>query len=212
MEINKVHNIDCREGLKKLKSNSVDSIITTHPYCVGTTSNGHKGSWHDNNLIIPFFDEIFNLWFKVLREGGSIYINTDWRTYPFLYPILYKYFNIKNCIVWDYERIKAGSHYRYSHEFVIFAIKGESKRKFSASERDVWRIRPINFTDNKNKLHQTQKPEDLIKKMIIDGTKEGDTILDCFMGSGTTGVICKKEKRNFYGFEIDEERCRIANE
>lgn len=211
IELNKIYNMDCLEGMKKIKSNSIDCIITDPPYCIGTTSNGNKGSWHDNNLVIPFFDNLFKEWKRVLKEGSSIYINTDWRTYPFLYPLLYKYFTIKNCIVWDYEWIKAGSHYRFSHEFIIFAINGEQKRKFSASERDVWRIKPINFTDVENKHHQTQKPDDLIRKMVIQGTNEGDLILDCFIGSGTTAIISKQEKRNFIGFEIDENNFNIAN-
>jgi site-specific DNA-methyltransferase (adenine-specific) len=211
LEINKIYNQDCLEGLQRIKDGQIDSIVTDPPYCVGTTSNGSKGSWHDNNLVIPFFDKLFKQWNRVLRESGTVYVNTDWRTYPFLYPLLYKYFNIKNCIVWDYEWIKAGSHYRFSHEFIIFAVKGDSPRMFSAKERDVWRIRPINFTDINNKLHQTQKPEDLVRKMVSEGSKEGDLILDCFCGSGTVPVVSKKERRNFIGFEIDEEMWNVAN-
>lgn len=211
LELNKIYNMDCLEGINKLPDKSVDCIITDPPYCIGTTSNGCKGSWHDNNLVIPFFDRLFAEWARVLKDGSSIYVNTDWRTYPFLYPLIYKHFTIKNCIVWDYEWIKAGSHYRFSHEFIIFAIKGEQKRKFSASERDVWRIKPINFTDTANKLHQTQKPIDLIKKMVLDGSMEGDVVLDCFMGSGTTALACAQNNRNFVGFEIDETMCLQAN-
>jgi len=210
LELNKVHNLNCLDGLKKLKKGSVDCIITDPPYCVGTTSNGHKGSWQDNNLIAPFFDELFRFWQRVLKEGGTIYVNTDWRTYPLLYPILRKYFDVRNCIVWDYEWIKAGIYYRYSHEFIIFATKGTPKRKFGGGERDVWRIKPINFSD-KNKLHQAQKPEELVRKMINHGSDSGDVVLDCFMGSGTTGVVCKEENRKFYGFEIDDVMCEIAN-
>lgn len=211
MEINKIYQGDCLELIKKIKTNSVDCIVTDPPYCIGTTSNGMKASWHDNNLVIPFFNKLFAEWNRVLKTGSSIYINTDWRTYPFLYPLLYKYFTIKNCIVWDYEWIKAGSHYRFSHEFIIFAIKGEQKRKFSASERDVWRIKPINFTNKDPTLHPTRKPDDLVRKMILQGSVVGDTILDVFIGSGTTAIVAKQEGRNFVGFEIDEKMCATAN-
>jgi site-specific DNA-methyltransferase (adenine-specific) len=47
--------------------------------------------------------------------------------------------------------------------------------------------------------------------MIRHGSSEGDLVLDCFMGSGTTAVVCKKEKINFIGFEIDEGCCANAN-
>lgn len=132
-----------------------------------------------------------------------MYFNTDWRTYPFLYPIIQNFFNVKNLIIWDYEWIKAGSHYRFSHEFIIYAVKGNAKRTFSASERDVWRIRPINFT-SKNKLHNAQKPIELVDKIITNSSNEGDIVLDTFMGSGTTAISCIRNNRNFIGFEIDE--------
>ena len=59
MEVNKIYNEDCLEGIKKIQNSSIDLIITDPPYCVGTTSNGVKGSWTDNNLIRPFFDSLF---------------------------------------------------------------------------------------------------------------------------------------------------------
>lgn len=212
LEVNKIYNMDCLKGLKKIKDNSIKLVITDPPYSVGTTSTGNKGDWLDNNLIIPFFE----IWFKeikrVLKKDGEIYINTDWRTYPLIYPIAVTTLCVKNCIVWDYEWIKAGSHYRFSHEFILYATKTyETKRKFSASERDVWRIKPINFT-LKIKRHQTEKPLALIRKMIQNSSEEGDLILDTFIGSGTTAVACKQLGRNFIGFEINPEYYKIANE
>lgn len=203
IQLNRIYNEDCLEGMKRIPDGYVDLVITDPPYCIGTTSNGKKGSWSDNNLIRPFFDMYFKELQRVLKSESELYINTDWRTYPFLYPIIQKYFNVKNLIVWDYEWIKAGSHYRFSHEFIIYATKGDVKRKFSASERDVWRIRPINFT-SKDKLHNAQKPLELIIKMIENSSIVGDTVLDTFMGSGTTAIGCLECKRNFIGFEIDE--------
>jgi len=203
IELNKIYNEDCLEGLKRIPDGTVDMICTDPPYCVGTTSNGHKGTFLDNNLVKPFFEQLFTEWERVLRDGAHIYINTDWRTYPFLYPILVKHFPVRNLIVWDYEWIKAGTFYRFSHEFIVFATKGDSKAGFSRSERDVWRIKPINFT-SKDKLHQAQKPSELVERMITNSTRVKETVLDCFMGSGTTAVACIETRRNYIGFEIDE--------
>ena len=75
--------------------------------------------------------------------------------------------NVKNCIVWDYEWIKAGSHYRFNHEFIIYGFK-KIKGIFSVS---VWRERPINFTGEK--WHQAEKPLNLIEKMVINSSKGG---------------------------------------
>ena len=52
--------------------------------------------------------------------------------------------------------------------------------------------------------HPTEKPESLLKRIILIGSKEGDTVLDPFMGSGTTGAVAKQLGRNFIGIEIDQ--------
>lgn len=204
MKLNKIYNEDCLEGMKQIPDKYIDLVVTDPPYCIGTTSNGCKGNWNDNNLIRPFFDTYFKELKRVCKTTAQLYINTDWRTYPFLYPIMQKYFNIKNLIVWDYEWIKAGNYYRFSHEFIIYAVcESCTKRTFNSGERDVWRIRPINFT-SKSKLHNAQKPIELVKKMILNSSKENDIVLDTFSGSGTTATACKALNRNYIGFEIDE--------
>ena len=189
---------------------SVDAVITDPPYSTGTSSNGVKVNWYDNSLVIPFFHQWFSEIKRVLKDDGEFYINTDWRTYPLLYPAAVSNLVVKNCIVWDYEWIKAGSHYRFSHEFIIYGLKNnETKRRYSASERDVWRIPPINFTSGE-KNHQAEKPLNLLFKMLNNSTNEGDTILDPFMGSGTTGVACVRLNRNFIGIEINPAYFEIA--
>ena len=201
---------DCLEEVKKIPDKSVDLVLTDPPYCIGTTSNGSKADFSDNNLIKPFFDLLFAEYKRVLKDDGSLYINTDWRTYPFLYPILQKHFAVRNCIVWDYEWLKAGTFYRFQHEFIMFATRPDCKRTFGNGERDIWRIRCINFTDKKNKLYQAQKPVELCEKAILNSSKEGDTVLDSFMGSGTTGVAAVKNGRSFIGIELQEKYFEIA--
>lgn len=71
--IDKIFNENCLEGLEKLSDNSVDLICADPPYCVGTTSNGLKGSFLDNNLIAPFFKQLFSQWQRVLKGGGDLY-------------------------------------------------------------------------------------------------------------------------------------------
>jgi len=201
---------DCLEVMKGIPDESIDLVVTDPPYSVGTTSTGNKGSWTDNNLIRPFFEIFFNEVKRVLKSSGEFYINTDWRTYPLLFPLIISAsLVIKNCIFWDYGWFKAGSHYRFSHEFIIYGLKNnETKRKFSASERDVWRIPPINFTQEKK--HPAEKPEELIEKMIINSTNENDLVLDPFLGSGTTAVAAKKLGRHYIGIEIEPKYVEIA--
>ncbi|MCL1932355.1 MAG: site-specific DNA-methyltransferase, partial [Candidatus Azobacteroides sp.] len=56
------------------------------------------------------------------------------------------------------------------------------------------------------------KPVELFEKFILDSTSEGDTVLDCFMGSGTLAIAAIKTKRNYIGFEIQEKYCKIAQD
>ncbi|HHX69576.1 MAG TPA: site-specific DNA-methyltransferase [Gallicola sp.] len=71
---------------------------------------------------------------------------------------------------------------------------------------------PINAKDKNNFNHPTIKPLEIINKLVKNSSRENDTVLDCFMGSGTTGVACKQQKRNFIGFEIDEKYFKIAEQ
>ena len=59
-------------------------------------------------------------------------------------------------------------------------------------------------------IHPTEKPENLLQRIILIGSKEGDTVLDPFMGSGTTGVVSKQLGRNFIGIEIDQSYFEMA--
>ena len=65
--------------------------------------------------------------------------------------------------------------------------------------------------NNLNKtLHSTQKPEELLERIILSSTKPGDFVLDPFFGTGTTGVVCKKYSRRFIGIEKNLEYMKAA--
>ena len=61
-----------------------------------------------------------------------------------------------------------------------------------------------------NKQHPTEKPIELMKLYIENSSNQNDTVLDPFMGSGSTGVACKNINRNFIGIELDENYFNIA--
>lgn len=62
----------------------------------------------------------------------------------------------------------------------------------------------------RHRQHPTQKPVELMEYLVRTHTNEGDTILDPFMGSGTTGVACKNLGRDFIGIELDSDYFKIA--
>ena len=72
---------------------------------------------------------------------------------------------------------------------------------------DILRYAP---TLSKDRDHPVQKPAELMQELIEVVTRENSTIVDCFMGSGTTGVACVQTGRNFIGIEIDEGYFKIA--
>jgi len=72
--------------------------------------------------------------------------------------------------------------------------------------RNLWEVN----AERHKTSHPTEKPERLLERIISIGSKEGDMVLDPFMGSGTTGVVAKRLNRNFVGIEIDNEYFSIA--
>ena len=91
------------------------------------------------------------------------------------------------------------------------------ERGFSLSEAELaWTSKdaPIRIFDYRrsdpDREHPTQKPLSLMTWCVLNNTKPGDTILDPFMGSGTTGVACVQTGRNFIGIEIDPGYFKIA--
>ena len=76
------------------------------------------------------------------------------------------------------------------------------------NHNNVWRSQKR----NNGKQHPTQKPIDLMERIIKTSSNQGDTVLDLFMGSGSTGVACMNTNRNFIGIELDEDYFNIARE
>ncbi|MED4353559.1 site-specific DNA-methyltransferase [Schinkia azotoformans] len=219
-----IYNIDCIRGAKQyLDDESVDLIVTDPPYNLGfggTTQTKTKRPRFEiianDKLSHAEYQSFTYKWlseaYRVLKIQCHIYVCIDWRMYPYMVLWMKKVgFIIKNCIVWDKQQMGMGWQYRFQHEFIIFAVKGSSnvRRIKSRKKIDIWRIPRI--SGNKM-IHPTEKPESLMKEIIINSSEEGELVVDFFMGSGPVAISAAQTNRRFIGFEIDEKYFKIVEE
>jgi len=101
-----------------------------------------------------------------------------------------------------------GGNWRPICEFILLL----TKRRFVTKSKNKSNILTYRRLSSQKMLHPTQKPVVLIEELISEPDYEPQVILDPFMGSGTTGVACKRLNRNFIGIELDEKYFNIAKE
>ena len=185
---------------------------------------GVKEAW-DKFSSYKEYDDFTNLWLKeckrILKKDGTIWlIGTYHNIYRLGYHLQNLNFWVLNDIIWNkvnpLPNFK-GTRFTNAHEVLIWATKSRnSKYTFNyhtmkimnnnKQMRSDWNIKVCQgkerLKDNLNKtLHSTQKPEELLYRIILSSTKKGDLVLDPFFGTGTTGAICKKLGRKFIGID-----------
>lgn len=211
LEKNNIYNIDALEAIKAVESESIDLIITDPPYFQGMTCNGKKGEFNDLAICKPFFVELAKEFQRVLKKTGKFYIFCDWRGYAFYYPIFAEYLPIRNLVVWN-KMSGMGNMYNYQHELIMYG----TIKPYNQPGSNIWNIPGYTSQTARKKygekVHPTQKPLDVIRKIILDGSKENDLVLDCFIGSGTTAQVCIEEGRNYIGSEISEKYYEITKQ
>ena len=210
---------DCLEVMKGLKTESIDLIVTDPPYKIitGGDSNGKnsirpKGILSGNRELmkfIPKFSEWLPECYRVLKNGTHAYfmVNSTNLT-EMLVEVEKTGFKIHNILIWKKNNCTPSQFYMKNCEFVIFCRKG--KAKYINNIGDSKTVHEFNNISGK-KVHPTEKPIELMKFYIENSSEENDTVLDPFMGSGSTGVACVNTFRNFIGFEIDEIYFNIAS-
>lgn len=203
---------DCLEIMNEIPEKSVDLILTDSPYGFGYQSNMKK------NKDLPMFYDRNTSWLnewlykanKILKDDGHLYMFAPVQKIDEFKQKIENFFIIKNILVWDKKSFGMGDlygQYAPSYEFIIFAVKEQGKKLNGKRERDL-----LSFNKCKPELHPTQKPVELLKYLIEKSSNENDTVLDPFMGSGSTGVAAKELNRNFIGMELDEKYFNIAKE
>ena len=222
-------NGDSIEILKSFPDGSVDMIFADPPYNLSgkghiTCKNGKKvacdkGEWDVIEDIHGFNEEWLKECKRVLSDDGTIWISGTLHNHPSIGVLLKKLeFWIINDIVWFKPNAPPQlqpNRLAPSTELIWLASKSKKyyfdyykAKEFNGGKqmRNLWTL-----TAKRHKTeHPTEKPEDLLERIILLGSKEGDVILDPFMGSGTTGVVSKRLGRNFIGIEVDNDFFNIA--
>ena len=90
-------------------------------------------------------------------------------------------------------------------EFILFLRKGKAKNINNLGSKTI-----LSVPNVRNKMHPTEKPVELMQILIENSSNENDTVLDPFMGSGSTGIACLNTNRNFIGIELDKTYFDIA--
>ncbi len=212
---------DCLEILPTL--GKVDAVVTDPPYSSGARTDAGKSvrgamlrgaKWQDDwfshdNMATHGFLTLMRMLGRALIEqceaGARAHWFIDWRMYPNLYGALESCgWTVKNLVVWDKGHFGMGANYRNQHELILYAEKGKAEFP-SHSTSNVIRCPRVEGVN-----HPTEKPVDLLWEIVKASTLQHETVLDPFMGSGTTGVACAKLGRKFIGIEIEPRYFDIA--
>ena len=202
---------DCIELLPELPTSSIDAIVVDPPFFQGFNHNGSRSERADLSIGKPFFNLFFGNMARVCKEERAVYVFCDWRTNGFFMDMMNDYVPVRNTLVWV-KHVGTGSFYQNSHELILFHCNPRRRLPFSNVVMGIKSFNGGAKVTNGEKVHPTQKPVELIEKFLVDSTRQGMTVLDPMMGSGTTGVACAKMGRAFIGIEQQRKYFDIACE
>lgn len=219
---------DCMDLLPSIPNNSCNAIFADPPYFL---SNGgisiqsgkvvcvDKGDW-DKGGTPEFMNEFNKKWLALCREkltdDGTIWISGTYHNIFSVANCLTELgYKILNVITWqksDPPPNLSCRYFNFSTEYIIWARKYQKKsHKFNydvmkrlngdKQMTDVWKIPAVGKWEKTCGKHPTQKPLRLLYRIILASTNEGDTILDPFAGSSTTGIAANLLGRKFIGID-----------
>lgn len=220
---------DCVELMKEIPSGSINLIFADPPYNLSgsnfqTVKSGKmvacdKGAWDVISDIYEFNEMWIKECIRVLADDGTIWISGTLHNHPTVGVILKKLnLWIINDVIWYKKNatpLLSKNRLAPSTELIWVASKSkkyyfdyETAKQLNGGKqmKNLWEIN----AERHKTIHPTEKPETLLERIILLGSKESDTVLDPFTGSGTTGVVAKRLNRNFVGFELNNEYYEIA--
>lgn len=201
----------------------IDLILTDPPYSSGARTDSERqvrgsmlrgmedADWFSHDAMTTwgfnwFIRSIFTELRQRLSEGAHVYLFIDWRQTPNVYGMLEACgYRVNHCLVWKKAHFGMGTYWRNQHENIVFASNGMPADMLDRGMGSVLECRGVSPDA---RVHPTEKPVDLLVS-ILDAVP-GETVLDPFMGSGSTGVAAMRAGRKFIGCEINPHHFETA--
>src|SRR4030042_1460334 len=228
---------NCIEILNQAREGSVDMIFADPPYFLsnggitchaGKMVSVNKGKWDKSKGVEE--NHKFTLeWLKtcqrVLKPNGTIWVSgTTHIIYSIGFAMQELGYKILNDIIWYKRNAPPNLSCRYfthSTEIVLWAAKSDKSKHYFDYQlmkklnehkkiQNVWEISAPPAEEKKFGKHPTQKPVELLRRLILASTREGDLVLDPFCGSSTTGVAAVLLNRKYVGIDLEEEYLQLS--
>lgn len=218
----------CGDALEVMATlDRVEAIITDPPYCSGSVSEASRtaakgqglrseniarlGWFVGDNMgtagLVFLLRSVAFRGLQILSPEGSVLMFCDWRMVPNLAPAIESAgLRYQNMVVWDKGAMGLGAGFRAQHEIILHFTAG-SPKYHNLGTSNVIRAGRVSAADRE---HQTQKPLEIMRSLIEVVSPVGGTVLDPFMGSGSTGVAALVAGRSFIGIERDPEHFETA--
>jgi len=154
-----------------------------------------------SDSFIWFVKQYSKEFYRITKSDSHCYVFSDWRKFKDV-QIAFEtnFWELRQLIVWD-KKNGMGEYWRSVHEFILFFTKRKPKKLNNGSCFNVINnIKPVRG----KKLHDYEKPVELIDKFIDASSNENDVVYDGFIGCGTTAISCIENSRNYIGSEISK--------
>lgn len=200
--INIIQNIDCIKGFRELKDETIDLVFTDPPY--GLNKNGIS---NDKNL--DYFYSILPQCYRVLKKDSFFITFFSTKYLPFAFinnPFIYFWNFVLYC-----PNGQVNSPIGYTKYMSCLVFKKGNPKMIKRS-KDIFVDTPGRMVEPDEGYidHPTPKPKTFIMEILKMFSKEGDIVLDPFMGSGATAVACIITDRKYKGFEIDKKYFELS--
>ena len=180
---------------------SIDLTVTDPPYFLPARHYSARSKWPRNmadlSILEGFFREVFIELRRIIKREGGIVVFCDGQSYPVFYSLLYPHWDRLIDVVWDKNELGMGTGFRRQHEWIL--VGWQSTSSMNGWESTVLREPRV----RNDRIHPTEKPVPLLRRLIRLLSNHGDLVLDPFCGSGATGEAAIAEGRQFRGIELD---------